>query len=172
MISIPEIQTTVEYDKSAKTWQAVNGTVTPTGNGAEGKRLAQLSALAHDWPEMARLINEVTRSNRNDDRVTDLAIRAAEILQAGKVYQGEVESLSRPGLFHQVRFQGIPLGYDCTCEARRYHVIFVSGIGPICKHGLGQHFRYILGLQEQAVPIPFEGEPVVWDNDDNDWIDF
>lgn len=162
---IPEVQTQVQYDRPAKTWQAVNGTVTPTGNGPEGKRLAALTALAHDWPELARLINETTQSNRDDPSVIDLAIRAGEVLMAGKVYAGEVESLSRPGLFHKVEFQGIPLGYHCTCESRRYQVVFVSGIGPICKHGLAAHFRYILGLPLETAPIPFEGEPVAWDDD-------
>jgi len=167
---IAEAETTYNYDPRARQWAVANGAEIarfPAGN--LGKHRAQLYALNQDRPDLAGLIHKIVGRNY-DHKAIGMALKAAQILIDELLYSnGFVQSQSRPGILHQVTWSGIPKTYGCTCEAMQFCAISVDGVGWLCKHSLADHFADLLKIELPRQPIPFNGEPAVYDND---FIDF
>ncbi len=159
-----------EYEPRARKWIVANGgEIARFPAGKLGKHQAQLCALDQERPDLAGLIHKTVGRNY-DSKVISMAIKAAQILIDDLLYSnGVVQSQSRPGVFHQVTWSGIPKVYGCTCEAMRFWALYIEGIGWLCKHNLADHFADLLKIELPRQPIPFNGEPAVYDDD---FIDF
>jgi hypothetical protein len=144
----PSTKTHIRYDRSAKQWQAVNGTVT----GHPTKNEALLKALANDQPELYAVVKSLLKIHTSRTFENGI-IKAARLLVAGKVFaNGEVGSQSRDDVYHTVTYGGLVGKYDCTCEATVTEPI----IGKCCAHCLGQHLAYIAGIAlTDASNVPF-----------------
>jgi len=77
-ISIAEVQTVVKYNRSEKTWEAINGKVSSFATKPE----AELAALRHDVPEVYQALVSLVSDERNE-KVTNRAVRAGFILRDG-----------------------------------------------------------------------------------------
>lgn len=167
---IAETTTKYNYDPSPCSRVVINGAEIarfPAGN--LGKHQAQLYALDQDRPDLAALIHKTVGRNY-DKKAISMALKSAQIIINGLLYSdGFVQSQSRPGIFHQVTWSGIPKTYGCTCEAMRFWAIYIEGIGWLCKHSLADHFADLLKIELPRQPIPFNGEPI---SVDDDFIDF
>lgn len=164
-------QTHVRYNRVRRTWQSVNGTTTDHGSGPLGKRAAERTALAHDYPMLAGAVWCLEGHHNNDEQVTERLTKAARLIVAGLVFSGEVRSERDANRFYEVRFDGVPMTYSCTCED------FRSGRAPrsysiggrVCKHALAQHVSFLLGIELDAPPVPFDGETTNVDEFDAIW---
>lgn len=144
----PPTKTAVRYNAHGRTWEAINGTTTPTGNGPEGKRAALLLALAHDQPALAGKVNDLVRIHNFDEPMIDRLIKAAQLLCTGSVYDnGEVKSQTRDGLIHNTAYHNGK--YSCSCEDGRAHDPI---LGKCCKHVLAQHLAYLMALELPEAP--------------------
>jgi hypothetical protein len=148
----PPSKTHIRYDRSAKQWQAVNGTVTshPT------KKEALLKALANDHPRLAEVVTSLIRLH--GDAITARAIKAAQLITHNRVFDGMVRSQTQPDTYYKIRFDGAPRSYKCDCPDGR---LTDAHLGEVCKHTLAAHLAYIAGIELADAPIPFDGEAVI-----------
>ncbi len=83
--------TIVEYNRSAKQWEAQNGTVTSFPPGTAGKRQAQLVALRNDVPQVAAEIEAIIANAEavylmyDAEAISSRAIRAGFLVRDGHV---------------------------------------------------------------------------------------
>ena len=142
-----------EYEPRARKWIVANGAeIARFPAGRLGKHQAQLHALGQDRPDLAALIYKIVGRNY-DSKAISIALKAAYILIDGRLYSdGFVQSQSRPGVFHQVTWSGIPKTYGCTCEAMQFCAIYIEGVGWTCKHSLADHFADLLKIELPRQP--------------------
>lgn len=148
-------KTQIRYNRSRRTWEAVNGVVTD----CLSKTDALMVALQHDQPDMAAVVIELIRIHHDSNpTITNGLLKGAKLIIADLVYDnGEVGSQSRDDYTHQVTFDG---QYNCSCEATVTDPI----LGKICAHCLARHIAYLADIELPAPPVPsvpFNGEPVV-----------
>lgn len=148
-------EATIKYQ--TRQWHVMNGrAIASYPPGQNGKRQAQLHALGINRPDLNHLVHRVCHQ---DPQAIDMALKTAAIIQTGLLYSnGACHSQSRPGVFHTVTHDGMPLAYHCSCEAFHYCPIHIEDIGFICKHALAAHWAYLLDIDLPQQPIPFGGE--------------
>jgi hypothetical protein len=138
----PSTKTHVQYDRSAKSWMAVNGTVTPTGNGPDGKRAALLLALEHDHPQLFARVTQIAASHNDAPGLVDRLIRAAGLIAKGHVRGDRVISQTT-GEAYQVTFGGIPKQWSCDCQDFAYGGVDTEYGQKMCKHCLAALLDYL-----------------------------
>jgi len=130
------VKTSIRYNRSDKTWQAVNGTVT----NCASKNEALMVALTHDHPRIAAKVGDIIRLHGQTNDITSRAIKAAQLIVKGHVAGNAVRSQTQPDTVYNVRFDGLPGTYKCDCPDNR---IDDPMIGEICKHTLAVHIDYL-----------------------------
>lgn len=152
-------EATAAYNQHTKRWDVLNGKLIATfPPGPEGKRMAQLEAMEINRPDLAALVHRVA-SNSQDPKALNMALKAAQILDAGLLYiNGVCHSQSRAGIIHTVTYDGRPKTYHCSCEAFSFCPVYINDVGFLCKHCLADYWTWLLGLDLEQQPIPFNGE--------------
>lgn len=166
MSSITEVKTVVKYNRSTKSWQAINGKVTDFPAGDDGKRQALLSALGHDYPALYAVVTDIAAMHNHKPGLVDRLIKAAQLLTKGHVLSNcRVKSQTEADVVYQTSCSGHPTAYLCSCDdfdkgmQRRAGLSQWGGVetdyGLMCKHTLAQLLAYMTGWQLADQEIPF-----------------
>lgn len=136
-------KTAVRYDRSKRTWLAINGQVQSFGAGPDAKRSAMLAALRHDHPHLSRIVTDLAHGNPR--HLVDRFIKAAQLICSGKVYgNGVVASQTLKNVYYTTRYEGFPKSYRCSCPD------LSKGM---CKHTLAVHLAYLAGIDLDPTPF-------------------
>lgn len=124
--------TTIQYNRTARAWQVLNGTVTSFPAGPQGQRQAQRCALEHDRPDIAAELQifledmALTSLQIPVDvaSITSRAFKAAFIIRDGKLLPPV--PFSEPGgcMNEIARAQG--------SESLPYIITYEEGLGCFC----------------------------------------
>jgi len=164
--------TTIKYNRTGNSWQAVNGETVDFGPGPAGKRQALLAALQHDYPHLHQLVTDLAASNGNTLCLLDRLLKGAQLLAEGHVLRTWRENIYKvrsqgEDVLYRVKFAGIPATYTCTCAdyenglQRRAGLAEYGGVDvdfnlmPVCKHVLAVHLAWL-------TKWPLEDEPIPW----------
>jgi hypothetical protein len=162
----PRIKTAIRYSRIQKTWQTVNGTVNSYGPGPAGKLAATWAALVHDHPRLYKVIRDQAHYHHGDLPTTEICFEAAKKLAKGLVYKGGIVASGFGGGLAKVSFDGYPHKYECSCNKKRTYSLLY---GPMCVDAWAVHLAYLAGIELPLPPlseaIPFNGEPVPFDDD-------
>ena len=84
--------TVIQYNRSARAWQVLNGKITSFPAGVQGKRQAELYTLEHDRPDVAaelQALIEAVESLRywmfDVEAITERAVKGALLIRDGKL---------------------------------------------------------------------------------------
>lgn len=173
-VTAPHKFATVQYNRSARVWQVLNGKITSFPAGKAGQRQAQFYALEHDRPDVAAELQALLQDiialapTRLLDvpGLTDRAIKGAFIIRDGKLLPPL--AFTHPGgcMNEIARVQGSePLPYivtyeddACFCDCQD----FLLGDAPFlptgqraCKHILAVLMSEALHVDAELVQIDF-----------------
>jgi hypothetical protein len=124
----------------------------------------QVSDLMKEAVYAKKQIERQVIGYENDPMTIERIVQGARLIEAGLVYRGWVRD-EEPNRYYKVNFAGIPASYTCTCpdfqsgQAPRSRLFG----GPMCSHTWAAHLAWIGGEELSPPPIPFMGEPVVFD---------
>ena len=79
--------------------------------------------------------------------IIDRVMNAVELAEDGHIVGSGNYVLSQTGSgeAYEIRFEGMPRSYQCSCPAFSYHPVEIEGLGRLCKHALAAHIKYLAG---------------------------
>lgn len=149
-------KTSVSFDAHQKRWCAVN--LDGFSYNHKDHRRVLLHALRHDHPDIYHTVHRMTIACSQDGNgngiplpVLDRLLKAAQLLTKGHVFQSCVLSQDGNERVYQVKREGIPLAWSCTCTDFQNGGVSCD-YGQQCKHTFAQLIASLMNMQLAAFP--------------------